>query len=56
MGSSKVRSSAAEALEPVVTDGQTIAVGGFGLSGNPTDLIEAVRDLGFPAVEILRRA
>lgn len=38
--------SAAEALHDVVTDGATIAVGGFGLSGNPTDLIEALRDTG----------
>ncbi|MBU1250397.1 MAG: CoA transferase subunit A [Actinobacteria bacterium] len=53
MGSSKVRSSAAEALEPVVTDGQTIAVGGFGLSGNPTDLIEALRDLGVKDLTIV---
>ena len=39
-------SSAAEALEGLLHDGMTIAVGGFGLSGNPTDLIEAVRDSG----------
>ena len=39
-------SSAAEALHEVVQDGATIAVGGFGLSGNPTDLIEALRDTG----------
>jgi 3-oxoacid CoA-transferase subunit A len=39
-------SSAAEALAESVRDGQTIAVGGFGLSGNPSDLIEAVRDSG----------
>lgn len=39
-------SSAAEALQGVVHDGATIAVGGFGLSGNPTDLIEALRDTG----------
>ena len=39
-------SSAAEALHEVVRDGATIAVGGFGLSGNPTDLIEALRDTG----------
>lgn len=39
-------SSAAEALHEVVHDGATIAVGGFGLSGNPTDLIEALRDTG----------
>lgn len=38
--------SATEALDGIVADGQTIAVGGFGLSGNPTDLIEALRDTG----------
>jgi len=42
----KLYGSAAEALEGVVKDGQIIAVGGFGLSGNPTDLIEALRDTG----------
>ncbi|MEN2742704.1 CoA transferase subunit A [Microbacterium sp. X-17] len=39
-------STAAEALSDVLTDGLVIAVGGFGLSGNPHDLIEAVRDSG----------
>jgi len=43
---SKLWSSAAEAIHEVVRDGMTIAVGGFGLSGNPTDLIEALRDTG----------
>lgn len=38
--------SAAEAIAETVTDGAIIAVGGFGLSGNPTDLIEALRDSG----------
>ncbi|WP_326568827.1 CoA transferase subunit A [Amycolatopsis rhabdoformis] len=38
--------SAVAALADVLTDGCTLAVGGFGLSGNPTDLIEAVRDSG----------
>ncbi|WP_210716663.1 CoA transferase subunit A [Amycolatopsis acididurans] len=38
--------SAADALSDVLKDGITIAVGGFGLSGNPNDLIEAVRDSG----------
>ena len=41
---SKIWSDAATALRDVLFDGATIAVGGFGLSGNPTDLIEAVRD------------
>ena len=38
--------SAAEALDGLLEDGLTIAVGGFGLTGNPNDLIEAVRDSG----------
>ncbi|TPW77556.1 CoA transferase subunit A [Schumannella soli] len=37
---------AATAVADVIRDGMTIAVGGFGLSGNPSDLIEAVRDSG----------
>lgn len=43
---SKVTSTAQAALEPVLRDGMTIAVGGFGLCGIPADLIEAVRDSG----------
>jgi 3-oxoacid CoA-transferase subunit A len=43
---SKLVGSAHEALQDVLRDGMTIAVGGFGLSGNPHDLIEAVRDSG----------
>lgn len=43
---SKIWSNAREALSDLLLDGVTIAVGGFGLSGNPTDLIEAVRDSG----------
>lgn len=38
--------SAADALAATVHDGDTVAVGGFGLCGNPTDLIEALRDSG----------
>ena len=41
-----VFANAADALVGTVQDGATIAVGGFGLSGNPTDLIEALRDTG----------
>lgn len=44
--STKLFRNAAAALEGALFDGMTIAVGGFGLSGNPTDLIEAVRDSG----------
>jgi len=42
----KARDNAADALAGVLHDGITIAVGGFGLSGVPFDLIEAVRDSG----------
>jgi 3-oxoacid CoA-transferase subunit A len=40
----KVYASAAQALEGVVRQGQTIAVGGFGLCGIPEALIAALRD------------
>lgn len=43
---SKLWSSVHDAVSGLLFDGATIAVGGFGLSGNPTDLIEAVRDSG----------
>lgn len=43
---SKLHPGAAESLQGLLNDGMTLAVGGFGLSGNPTDLIEAVRDSG----------
>ncbi len=42
----KLRADATDALAGVVRDGMTVAVGGFGLCGNPTDLIEALRDSG----------
>lgn len=42
----KVFASASAALDGVVKDGQTIAVGGFGLCGIPEALIAAVRDSG----------
>lgn len=42
----KLRGDAEEALRDTLRDGITIAVGGFGLSGIPRDLIEAVRDSG----------
>ncbi|MGZ8272593.1 MAG: CoA transferase subunit A [Burkholderiaceae bacterium] len=42
----KVYPSAAAALADVVKDGQTIAVGGFGLCGIPEALITALRDTG----------
>jgi len=42
----KVFASAAAALDGVVKDNQTVAVGGFGLCGIPEALIAALRDSG----------
>ena len=42
----KVYSSAKDALQDVVQDGQTLAVGGFGLCGIPESLITALRQTG----------
>lgn len=42
----KVYQSAEAALKDIVADGQTIAVGGFGLCGIPEALIAALRDTG----------
>lgn len=42
----KFRHSVAEPLGAALFDGCTIAVGGFGLSGSPFGLIQAVRDHG----------
>ncbi|WP_435978752.1 CoA transferase subunit A [Psychrobacter sp. DM4] len=46
MSQSKVYSTAAEALNGIVSDGQMLAIGGFGLCGIPEALIEALRDSG----------
>jgi 3-oxoacid CoA-transferase subunit A len=43
---SKLRPTAADAIAGALTDGATIAVGGFGIVGNPFSLIEAVHDSG----------
>ncbi|KQY49808.1 CoA transferase subunit A [Lysobacter sp. Root494] len=43
---SKVYPNATQALEGIVADGQTLAVGGFGLCGIPEALIAALRDSG----------
>ncbi|MEZ2904135.1 CoA transferase subunit A [Acinetobacter terrestris] len=42
----KLVASAAEALEGIVADGQTLAVGGFGLCGIPEALIDALKETG----------
>nr|WP_274585641.1 CoA transferase subunit A [Neisseria sp. 51.81]MDD9328573.1 CoA transferase subunit A [Neisseria sp. 51.81] len=43
---SKLYPSAAAALADIAADGQTVAVGGFGLCGIPEALIAALRDSG----------
>ncbi len=45
-GKNKLFPSAEAALEGIVADGQTLAVGGFGLCGIPEALIAALRDSG----------
>jgi 3-oxoacid CoA-transferase subunit A len=50
---SKLRSGAAEALGGLLRDGMTLAVGGFGLSGIPADLIDAVRDSGVTGLTVV---
>ena len=42
----KIFPSARAALQDILKDGQTLAVGGFGLCGIPEALIGAVKDLG----------
>ncbi len=46
MSISKVYPSAQAALDGIVEDGMTIAVGGFGLCGIPEALIDALRETG----------
>lgn len=46
VGMNKVYPDAASALAGIVKDGQTIAVGGFGLCGIPEALITALRESG----------
>ncbi|MCS4231253.1 3-oxoacid CoA-transferase subunit A [Stenotrophomonas maltophilia] len=45
--------SAALALQGVVADGQTLAVGGFGLCGIPEALIAALRDSGVSGLTVI---
>lgn len=49
----KIWAGAAESLAGVIRDGMTVAVGGFGLSGNPTNLIRALRDSGVKDLTIV---
>ena len=50
---SKRFASAADALQGVVADGQTLAVGGFGLCGIPEALIAALRDSGAKGLTVI---
>src|SRR5690606_22989531 len=50
---SKLRTDAAAALHGLLRDGMTIAVGGFGLCGLPSDLIDVVRDSGVTGLTIV---
>ena len=49
----KVRADAASALADIVADGQTLAVGGFGLCGIPEALIAALRDSGVKGLTVI---
>ncbi|HAI48315.1 putative succinyl-CoA:3-ketoacid coenzyme A transferase subunit A [compost metagenome] len=49
----KQYASAADALDGVVADGQTLAVGGFGLCGIPEALIAALRDTGVKGLTVI---
>ncbi len=50
---SKRFASAADALQGVIADGQTLAVGGFGLCGIPEALIAALRDSGAMGLTVI---
>ena len=50
---SKLYPSAAAALDGLVADGQTLAVGGFGLCGIPEALIAALRDSGVSGLTVI---
>lgn len=49
----KVMADARAALQGVVADGQTLAVGGFGLCGIPEALIAALRDSGVGGLTVI---
>ncbi|KKW67939.1 succinyl-CoA:3-ketoacid-CoA transferase [Lampropedia cohaerens] len=49
----KLYPCAADALQGVVADGQTLAVGGFGLCGIPEALIDALRDSGVKDLTVI---
>src|ERR671916_262020 len=50
---SKEFATAEQALQGLVADGQTLAVGGFGLCGIPEVLIAALRDSGVKSLTVI---
>jgi 3-oxoacid CoA-transferase subunit A len=52
-GRNKLFSSASEALQGLLNDNQTLAVGGFGLCGIPEALIAALRDSGVKGLTVI---
>ena len=53
MASDKLYPDAAAALRGLLADGQTLAVGGFGLCGIPEALIAALRDSGVSGLTVI---
>ena len=53
MAKSKVYPDAASALEGLTFDGMTVMSGGFGLSGNPENLITALKENGVKNITVI---
>jgi 3-oxoacid CoA-transferase subunit A len=53
MAQGKLFPDATTALDGIVADGQTLAVGGFGLCGIPEALIAALRDSGAKSLTVI---
>jgi len=53
MSRAKVRADARSALDGMLFDGMTIMSGGFGLSGNPENLIAALKDSGVKGLTVI---
>lgn len=49
----KIRTSVVDELGEVLVEGMSIAVGGFGLSGSPFGLIEAIHDSGVGGLTVI---
>ena len=49
----EIYESISDSLDGLLSDGITIAVGGFGLSGIPSDLIDVVKDSGIKELTIV---